>query len=1133
MPHHLTVLTGPARCGKTHSLVRQYRQVLQTAGGTVGRALWLAPTSRSAAAIRQQLPSGQFTACLDPGVTTFDALADRVLADSPEPPRVMTPLVERTLLRRVVESALNSKRLAFLAATARRSAFIDLLGEHFHELKRHGVTPADFARSIGSRGDRRQQEELAWLYAEYERLLDEHSLCDEEGRHWAVRDALARDPALNANLELVVADGFTDFTHTQLDVLGQLARRSDQLLISLPSDASPTSGRRELFAKSAATLAELRFRHPQLKVETLPFRATSFPACDHVALHLFQHPRDIPPPSPAVVDSLDRIEIVAAAGVQDEIVELARTIKRRLLDDRARTGEARPGDLVVVFRNLHSAAPRVRDVFDEFGIPYSLEAGLPLAATGVVRILLDLLRLDADGWPFRRVVSVITNNLLSVVDRPTRTAAEWLIRDLQIAQGRDTLLERVQKLQGEVAAATGDSESAQHQRPHTHRDRQTQAAATALPFLHQLATALDELPTEAKPTAWITAIADLGQHLGIHCLTSGWLGSNDSEPPASRDDHTAWQCVTEHFASLERLAVWLDEPAPQLTHNDVLDTLVDLATHESLPRRFDDAGRVRVLSAATARTIEAKHVFLAGMSEQAFPSPERAGRLYAEADYRFFASAADQSRAAAELPAVQRAQDEMLLFYEVLTRASRRLTISYPALDEKAQALPPSPYVTEVERAIFPAVVMHHRAARPSPLPTDATPLGPTDWRIQAVHQALAREGSLALLAGLFTDPALKTAANSLEAALRTTAARSRRDVFGPAEGLLESDAVRQKLARRFGGEHLWSPSQWETYAVCPYRFFLDDVLGLEPLGELVLETDHRRRGTMVHRVLAEFHRRAPELFGARTNLSQHDVDRFVTEFENVLEALVRATPHQGVEAALVELDRRQIAKWGPRYHAEHGKYDATWGQLDAPLTPTYLEWRFGPPRSNETSSEESGFEDPRSTSEPFLLDLGKEQIRITGRIDRIDVGQSAGRPVFNIIDYKSGKATGLKAEHVQSGEKLQPALYVLAAQQLLFKDDRAVPVFAGYWSMTAGVKLTGSLRFGELSPQGAETTIEWTENLQPQLVQIVKQFVTDIRHGNFPVASRDDDCTSRCEFATVCRIGQVRNLGKQWFPVD
>src|SRR5690242_13649723 len=133
----------------------------------------------------------------------------------------------------------------------------------------------------------------------------------------------------------------------------------------------------------------------------------------------------------------------------------------------------------------------------------------------------------------------------------------------------------------------------------------------------------------------------------------------------------------------------------------------------------------------------------------------------------------------------------MLLFYEVLTRASERLTISYPALDSKAQTLSPSPYVTEVERAVLPEKVKHLQASRPAPLPDNSAPLGPRDWRVRALHDATRTGGNLALLAGLFADPNSKQVANSIEAALRIDAARGRRDAFGPGDGLLESDTIR------------------------------------------------------------------------------------------------------------------------------------------------------------------------------------------------------------------------------------------------------------------------------------------------------------------------------------------------------
>ena len=224
----VTVLIGPARSGKTYRMVQEYREALRRA--PVGQALWLSPTSRSAGTIREQILAANLSAVLDPGIVTFETLADRVLAALPDAPRRLSSVAERELLRQVVDRALTSKSLAVFADAARHASFIDLLKEHFGELKRHGIAPATFAKSSGLRGDRTQHEELSHLYTDYEHLLETHQLTDAEGRHLAVRDALAAaawPPAVN--LKLVVADGFTDFTHTQHEILEHLAATSERL----------------------------------------------------------------------------------------------------------------------------------------------------------------------------------------------------------------------------------------------------------------------------------------------------------------------------------------------------------------------------------------------------------------------------------------------------------------------------------------------------------------------------------------------------------------------------------------------------------------------------------------------------------------------------------------------------------------------------------------------------------------------------------------------------------------------------------------------------------------------------------------------------------------------------------------
>jgi ATP-dependent helicase/DNAse subunit B len=1125
----IVVYLGPARCGKTHELLPPYRAALRLenpagSGSSAARAkgrlrpvtLWLTPNFRTAEAIRARLLGDGLDACFWPGVLTFDQLSEQILAATPTRPRWITPLQQRELLQRIVHQALSESKLVRFAASAQRSGFIDVLAAHVQELQRRAISPAVYGRALPPHRDQQQHRELAHLYGQYVRLLAEHNLVDIDGAHLAASAALAAGNAdLFQALELVVVDGFTDFTRSQHDLLHRIGDRTQELLISLPDDSPDADGRADLFAKVRATLGELRRRHPQLEVRRLPPRALAWPAADYVAANIFRRPAQVPALSAAALQSLDRLEIVEAAGAQDEIVEIARRIKR-LLTER----EVKPGEIVVVFRSLAEAAPRVREAFDRFGIPYHLDSRPPLGTAPLVKTLVALLRLHDEDWPFRRLVSLVTNNTLTALEDSARQATDWLVRDLQIAQGRAALLQRVDQLEAE-AASPNQSEYAQ---------RRSDAAKRAKPLLAQFAIVLKGLPDQATPSEWAGALMRAGADLGLPPFTN---------EPAAAEDMAAWLAIEQHFAALASLDAWMGQAPAIWSRRELIRQLLDLAAHQLLPALHDDVGRVRILSAPATRNLSARHFFLAGMSEQAFPSPESLGRLATEADYRHAAAVADQFSPATQVDFASRSQDEMLLFYEVLSRAHESLTISYPALDDKAQCLPPSPYLLEIQRMLGEQGMKHVRRSTPnlSPLPYMASARGAdgqiserltrasdifslADWRVQAVADALAGDGRL--LAALFssaaraideTDAASLTAlAEAIDAGIRVIHARTG-ESFGPAEGMLASPAVASRLAQRFGPQHLWSPSQWETYAACPFKFFLQGVLGLEPLGDLVLETDFARRGSRLHHVLATFHRQWAAL--GRSILSEEQAAEFLDRLHQVIDERMAGTPGAGIDAALTELDCRQIRNWAAKHFDHHREYHGACSQFGGPMTPRHFEFRFGPPRPG------SNADDPASTNDPFLLELGGEQIRVTGQIDRIDVAAIDGKTCFTVIDYKSGKKTALKYAHIESGERLQLPIYVEAAQTLLF-GGTATALAAGYWSIGSGFDSKSDLAF--LSE--AENAERW-KNVQSTVHRVVGQCVAAIRRGEFPVASRDDDCTSYCEFNTVCRVAQIRSLKK------
>ena len=177
-------------------------------------------------------------------------------------------------------------------------------------------------------------------------------------------------------------------------------------------------------------------------------------ALRHLERNLFRGFGVAEPLSAGVTQSLGRIEVVAASSVQAEIEEIARRVKRLLVDG------VPPGDVVVAFRSTAAVADRVRGVFDDFGIPVHLDAPRRLASTALVRSLLGVLRLHVEDWPYRRLLAVVGDRSLSAFElEPVagqwpapgaeskavdgRTAVELCVRHAQLPAGRRALLEQV------------------------------------------------------------------------------------------------------------------------------------------------------------------------------------------------------------------------------------------------------------------------------------------------------------------------------------------------------------------------------------------------------------------------------------------------------------------------------------------------------------------------------------------------------------------------------------------------------------------------------------------------------------------------------------------------------------------
>jgi ATP-dependent helicase/nuclease subunit B len=182
-----------------------------------------------------------------------------------------------------------------------------------------------------------------------------------------------------------------------------------------------------------------------------------------------------------------------------------------------------------------------------------------------------------------------------------------------------------------------------------------------------------------------------------------------------------------------------------------------------------------------------------------------------------------------------------------------------------------------------------------------------------------------------------------------------------------------------------WSAKRYQYLIECPYRFYVESVLGLSQLDEATEEPEKRQSGLALHQALFEFHRDEPP-------------------GEEAVPAAARL-------AGLIERAFAPIVAVNTAYLAARAEAAA--------MVPHYVALWHG--QRGEGWRWQSGETELRVT-----LDAHGEPAMLQGRIDRID--GSAANP--RVIDYKTSSATSLKQRLKHAGEDAQLPFYGLLLQQ-------------------------------------------------------------------------------------------------------
>ena len=312
-------------------------------------------------------------------------------------------------------------------------------------------------------------------------------------------------------------------------------------------------------------------------------------------------------------------------------------------------------------------------------------------------------------------------------------------------------------------------------------------------------------------------------------------------------------------------------------------------------------------------------------------------------------------------------------------------------------------------------------------------------------------------------------------------------DVFTAYDGFVPAAGLH--LDPRRSGRPV-SATNLERLAACPFRYFLERGLGVEPIDEAESDPDvwldGMTRGSALHALYAQILREM------RSELGPPDPLRHLPRLRELGEAALAALralippPSESVYAREAEEFLRDLEVF---LRLETAATDRT---------PVGMEISFG-------RGDPQG--EPLAQVDPVTLDLGGGvRFLLHGRIDRVDRLADGS---YEVVDYKTGRVwlPGGLATTFAGGRQLQHALYALAVRQLLRRQDpEARVLLSSYYFPTARGNGRRVPR-----PQGDSAAV----------AALLRDLFDLLAGGTFLYAARPEDCRY-CESYHACGSDSV-----------
>ncbi|WCJ58426.1 PD-(D/E)XK nuclease family protein [Fontisphaera persica] len=1014
-PHRsIRFLLGPAGSGKTWRCVEEIRQELlrDPAGPPL---ILLAPRQATFQLERQLLAEGKLQGYTRLSILSFARLATHLLDHlGTGRPRLLSEegrvMVLRTLLKK------HGGSLRIFHSTAQLPGFAAELSRWLRELQQQQITP----QTLSEAADRLKHlpglaaklQDTALLYQAFQQWLEDHALEDADGLLGLATKRLRQVYQQGTPLGIggLWMDGFAELTPQEVTFLEALALHCRQMTLAFCVENKPdecVNNKPGVDNKPAEALPDW---HPQAVVaRTLQRCAEQLSALEGAVLQYEVLQRDTERSRFARAPALAHLECHWAELMPPPFAETTPAVRlvacahpeaevtfaaREIV--RHVRGGGRFREVAVLVRRLETHAALLKRIFRQYEIPFFLDQRESMAHHPLAELTRYTLRVMAHGWQNADWLGALKTGL-APIEPEELDELENLVLEL----GLDG--ERWLQSWGEAASPAAEWESCRSKLVDPFKAlRKTLTSSPGGVNGEQIACGLRQFFDDLK-------VAETLQQWAQNQTP----GAGDLPPAAHL---TVWEAVEEWLDTLE-LALG-DHALPLAEWLPILESGLSQLSVGVIPPALD---QVLVGAVDRSRQPDLHTLFILGMNEGLFPAPPTLPALLSEEERALLEH---EGKLILGLGAMVHQGAERYLGYIACTRPAVCLVVCRAEAQAAGQPLNPSLFYLRLQQ-MFPQV--QEEAFTGEFPPKDSvhwSELLPELVRAQALPEELLAQVPLQV---------------------------RRLKQYAPDEQL--SAGVVDKLFKK---QLVTSISALETYAACPFRYFVERVLRAQERP--LFAVDAARRGSFLHQVLAAFHQAVVRQGRRWRDLSPEEAQQLLEQVAQevseqfqygVMKANVR---HDFARELLVERLKAYVAQavqWMSVYQLNPWKVEVAFGME-------------GDPQDNQ-----------KLPAWCLPLDDGSK-LCLVGRIDRVDVCQPTkdSPPLAVVIDYKSSEKK-MDATKLHHGCDLQLMAYLNVVCSLpdlarAAQANALQPVGAFYLSLTASESGVSQREkaWGEISPR-------------------------------------------------------------------